>query len=256
MVVVSAVLVLLGCARPPGGEAHAPGAPGLSGRTFTSVDVEARTLVPGTRIEVAFQDDGRLTARAGCNTLGGRVRTDGGRMVVEDLGSTAMGCDPARLGQDQWLAGLLASGPSWQMSGGTLVLRAGDTTIRLLDDATVRPVTGLVGTRWIVDTVLRGDVASSVPAGERAFVAITAGGRLTGSTGCNSFGATVTGTSTAALGNISIGTLAATARGCSPDNAVLDRAMLDTLHGTVGYSVRGGRLTLHGSDGSGLVLHG
>ena len=70
------------------------------GRTFLSESVtqdgRPLPLVAGTSIRLTFHDDGRLTASAGCNSMGGPVRTDGGRIAVADLATTEMGCDPER----------------------------------------------------------------------------------------------------------------------------------------------------------------
>ncbi len=76
-----------------------------AGRRFQSTAVteagKDRPLVAGTRIDLSFFDDGRLSAQAGCNTIGGSGRIDGDRLVLGDgLSMTEMGCDGPRHSQD------------------------------------------------------------------------------------------------------------------------------------------------------------
>jgi heat shock protein HslJ len=125
------------------------------GRTFLSESVtqdgRPLPLVVGTSIRLTFHDDGRLTASAGCNSMGGPVRTDGGRIAVADLATTEMGCDPERHAQDAWLAGFLTGRPAWRYEAPRLELRAGSTTVVLLDRAVADPDRPVEGTTWGLD---------------------------------------------------------------------------------------------------------
>ncbi|MGH2687416.1 MAG: META domain-containing protein, partial [Actinomycetota bacterium] len=131
--ILGAVLVVgavaAGCAGGAGGEG---GGGGLRGRTFLSESVtgDGRPLpvAAGATIRLTFHDDGRLTASAGCNSMGGPVRLDGGRLVVEGLSTTEMGCDPTRHARDEWLAAFLSGAPAWVYEEPRLELRAGGTT--------------------------------------------------------------------------------------------------------------------------------
>src|SRR5688500_12731951 len=49
----------------------------LEGRSFVADRVTGRDLVPGTSLELAF-DDGRLAVTAGCNTLTGEYSDEDG----------------------------------------------------------------------------------------------------------------------------------------------------------------------------------
>lgn len=226
---------------------------GLSGRTFLSSQVTeggaARPLVAGTTMRLRFMDDGRLLADAGCNTMSGSARTSGGRLRVEDLAMTEMGCDPARQEQDGWLADLLGGQPSWQLDGDTLVLTAGGTEVRLTDRRVVQPDRALEGARWRVDTIVDGQVASSVPAGGQASV-VFSGGTAQVETGCNSGsapyridGATIT-----------VSRPSITRRACPAELAPLEQAVLAVLDGAIAYRIDSDRLTLDHPSGRGLVL--
>src|SRR5918992_2557978 len=119
-----------------------------------------------TRITLNFVADGhRLGAQAGCNQMGGPASFDGDHLVVDDMATTEMGCDPPRHAQDEWLARFLTSRPEWSRSGSTLTLDNGTARIVLEDRDVADPDRPLRGTRWVVDTIVEGETASSVPAG-------------------------------------------------------------------------------------------
>lgn len=165
----------------------------LAGRTFVSTGVTVAgqpfDLVAGTRIMLSFGADGRMGASAGCNSMAGTFRLDGITLVVSDLGSTEMGCDPERHAQDEWLAKLLGSRPTISLSGNDLTLTAGTTVVKLLDREVAQPDLMLVGPLWTVSSIISGETVSSVPAGPVATLRFAADGTLAVFTGCNSGGA-------------------------------------------------------------------
>ncbi|MFC7614615.1 META domain-containing protein [Actinokineospora soli] len=155
-ILVSASLLLVAlvaCGQPVGI------GPAASGPTGAYTSQSGRDLVPGTAIRLDFTGDGRLVANAGCNTIAGGVDTGGGKLAVKDLSTTEMGCDQPRHAQDEWLSGFLGASPEWRVDGDRLLLSAQGTELVF-----ARPVAPpLIGTTWVVDTLLSGDVASSVP---------------------------------------------------------------------------------------------
>ncbi len=159
----------------------------LAGRVFLSQAVIGHTLVPGTRIRLSF-DDGQVGAHAGCNSLGAPYQVVDGRLVVRGgMTMTEMGCDPLRHAQDEWLGAFLRSGPGVDLDGDTLTLTSAGATLSLLDRVAADPDRPLVGTRWRVDTVIRGDAASSVPEAGPVTLEFNADGTLAAtSAGCTS----------------------------------------------------------------------
>ena len=158
----------------------------MDGREFLFQSVDGRSLVPGTQIRLSF-DHGRVGASAGCNALGGPYELVDGRLIIRGMSMTEIGCDAARHAQDEWLADLLQSEPRINLLGNTLTVEAAEAILRLLDRVVADPDRPLVGTRWRVDTALRGDAASSVP--DTAPVTLEFGddGTLTASSaGCTS----------------------------------------------------------------------
>jgi heat shock protein HslJ len=271
-VIVLAALALGACGR--GGTTQA-GSTGSTdgepwGRTFLSTEVtengQPRPLVAGTRITLNFVEDGhRLAAQAGCNSMGGQASFTGGRLIVGDLATTEMGCDPPRHAQDEWLARFLTSKPEWSLSGdtpgppggsgATLTLDNGTTRILLEDKKTADPDRALRGTKWVVDTIIEGESASSVPAGAEAFLTIGDGAQqenFTGNTGCNGMG----GNSVVHedRSTITFSDVITTKMACEDDRMRLERAVLSTLDGDVKYQIDADVLRLDGPGGHGLRL--
>lgn len=239
-----------------GGSAIGPtGSGDLRGRTFLSTSVTEsgvpRELAAGTRVSLRFTDDGRLLADAGCNTLAGAVGTRGGRLSVEDMSVTGIGCDRQRHDQDGWLAEFLQAEPAWRLDGDDLVLSTATSELVLADRATVEPDLALEGTRWMVDTVVEGDVASSVPAGATAWLVFRAG-TIEVAAGCN--------TGSAAFrqerDTLAIGELTLTAKACQPDLMRLEHAVVTVLDGEISFDIEADVLRLKHPSGRQLHLRG
>ena len=227
------------------------------GRTFLSTSVtengQPKALVDGTRITLNFFADGhRLGAQAGCNQMGGPASFQGGRLVVSDMATTEMGCDPPRHAQDEWLARFLTSKPSWARGGATLTLDNGTVRIGLEDREVANPDRPLRGTKWVVDTLVEGDAASSVPAGVEAYLTVEEGKSFRGNTGCNGMG----GNSDVheARSTITFSEVITTKMACDDDRMRVERAVLATLEGDVRYQVDADVLRLDGPGGHGLRL--
>ena len=252
--VVLAVLLLVavgGCGNEPGpGDSGAGGGAALlTGRTFLSTGVVGRDLVAGTRIRLSFDPRGTIGANAGCNHLGGELRIDGDVLVVHEMGGTEMGCDPPRHAQDEWLTGFLMSSPSFTLAGDTLELTSGTTVMTLVDREVAEPDRPLEGTRWTADTIIDGDVASSIPAAAEAFFAIApeGDGSVRGADGCNEF----VGTAEIAGSQVTFSVQPSTARECTGDVVRLVTAMQHVLEGAR-FEIDASRLTLTARDGAGV----
>jgi heat shock protein HslJ len=253
----TAVVILLlagGCADD---DASTGGGGELTGRTFLSESVteggQDLGLVADTRISLNFTTDGQVSANAGCNHLLGEVTITSERLEVGPMGGTEMGCDPQRHTQDEWLMGFLQSSPTWLLDGDRLTLTAGDTEIVLLDREVADPDRPLGGTRWLVDTIISGDVASSMRAGtEGSAWFVVEGERFTASSGCRDFeGNVVVGEDT-----LSFGDVVQTDPMCAEEYREVDGAMQAIFGGEIEYSIEAGRLTFTQTGGEvGLGLH-
>lgn len=262
--ILGLVLLVAGAACGSGG-----GAAGASddsvdpwGRMFLSTEVTEggaeRPLVEGTRIRLRFGDDGRtLGADAGCNQMGGDARINDSRLETDDLATTEMGCDPDRHAQDQWLAGFLTDRPAIRLDGNMLTL-TGDTqdrttVVRFLDREQAEPDMPLRQTRWLVDTVIENDAASSVPAEFDAHLVFGDDNRFTGTTGCNSMGGVAT---VGPDDTLTFEGIATTKKACDPDRMRTEQSVLGVLDGEVNFDIDADRLTLSHPSGRGLGLKG
>jgi heat shock protein HslJ len=251
VVVVALCLLAAAC----GSRAWSGGVTDLRGRTFLSSGVsengQPKQLVTGTQIRLSFNEDGtQIGAYAGCNHMGGAVRIENGRLVVGDLAMTMMACDGGRGEQDDWIAKVLADKPSVSLRGSELTLSRGTTEIRLLDRKVADPDRPLVGTRWVVDTVIDGSMAGSTPQGAEAAFVIDPDGAFRGSSGCNTMGGNATVTTT----TITFSNVFTTKMACEPDRMRLEQAVLRVLAGAVTYRIDADALHLTHPNGAGLVL--
>lgn len=227
----------------------------LRGRTFLSTSVtengQPRPLAEGTVVRFRFTDDARLLADAGCNTIAGPVNPRGGRLEVHEPSSTGIGCDQFLHDQDTWLGEFLATTPSWRLDGADLVVSSGGTEIAMLDRAVAEPNLALAGTRWTVDTLVEGEVASSTPAGAPATLLFEQD-TVTVDTGCN----TGSGGYRATGDRITFDPIATTKIACEADRAALETAVLAVLSGEVSYTIESDVLSLRQQSGKGLRLRG
>jgi heat shock protein HslJ len=225
----------------------------LVDRTFVSTSVtedgDPKALVDGTEVTLGFEG-GQLQANAGCNHLLGDLAIEDDTLVVTRMGGTEMGCPGGRQEQDDWLIGVLTSSPTWRLDGDTLTITSGTTTIELVDEASVTEDAPLVGTTWVLDTIVEGDTASSVPAGVEAHIAFETDGQVVGSNGCNGFG----GSYTAEQTSVRFDLMGQTLIGCGDPMAAVERRVMAVLTGDVAYAIDGDALTLTAASGDGLAF--
>jgi heat shock protein HslJ len=240
------------------------------GKTYLSTavteDGNPKQLVSSTRLRLEFAEvpnpneegprvDDVLRAYAGCNRIGaaaaaGELLADG-RLWIDGVDRTQMGCEPPLLAQDEWLTEFLVSKPSWHLNGDQLTLTSAGTTITLLDKKIAEPDFPLDGPRWKVDTVIikDGDLRAYHHRAEEAWVTFD-GERLTGWTGCNELSGTVARTRT----ELTFTGVVTTDRACTGETAEVETAILTTLRAKVTYTIDYNRLTLMTPTGTGLDL--
>jgi heat shock protein HslJ len=208
-------------------------------------------IVPNTQLRLSFPSGQQLGASAGCNSMFGKYRLDGNILVVSQMGTTEMACNPpALMMQETWFSQLLTSAPTLAVDGDNLTLTSGATVVKMLDREVAEPDAQLVGPKWTVESIITGETGSSVPQGATAWLQFGADGRVTLNTGCNSGG----GSYTADASTITFNQLAITAMGCSGAAAQLEQAVLAVLNAhTVDYNIDAQSLTLE-AGAAGLQL--
>lgn len=222
---------------PPGSPDGTAARQGLEGRTFLATAAVGRALVPGSQVRVSFHG-GQVSASGGCNGMGGPYAVAGDRLLVRELATTEMACDPALMDQDRWLAGHL-DGATITLAGDTLTLANDGVGLILLDREVADPDRPLIGTRWVVDGLVTGEAISSVPAGVVAALTFAAG-RVDVEAGCNRGGGAVTVTES----TLTFGPIALTKMACEDGAMDVERIVSAVLSGEVRYAIEAGTLRL------------
>lgn len=237
-------LIVLAC----GGGSSTPDPSGLllEGRTFLSTGIDGRSLVAGPVVRISFQD-GRVSASAGCNTMSGPYHIDGNVLVAGQLATTEMGCEPQLMAQDTWVGDLL-DGATIALDGNTLTLTKAGVRVTLADRAVADPDRPLTGTPWLIDGMVNGGTASSIPAGITAAITLT-DTHVDVEAGCNRGAGTVIITDT----TIEFGPIALTKVACDPSVMAVEQAVTRTLAATVTYRIQADTLMIQAGE-IGLML--
>ena len=189
-------------------------------------------------------EDGQLSGRSFCNSYSGSYRLDDDALSVAGLGGTEMGCEPQVMAAETAFLSALAAADRVSLDGEELVLTGADVTLRFREQPPVED-RALAGTRWVLDTLVDGEVASSV-LGEGT-LRLADDGTASGSTGCRPFLGTwqVSGDALSLV-------LTRDDVGCPADLGRQDEHVLAVLDAGPRATVDGERLTLTAPDGRGL----
>lgn len=251
--VLAAVVVACGSTGKdggPGGDPYFAAPPQTLGRTYVVSGIteggKKRALVPGSEIRLSFKD-GRLGITAGCNTMSGKFELELTRLTVGSLDTTEMGCDQARMDQDAWVAGLFAK-PVQLLTGKDAAIISGGVVLSLVPAQDLHPDASLRGTHWVLDTVIDGETASSVPKGSSGWFQIQ-GSTVSYDAGC-----------TAGAGEVTVdgptlrwGVISTQARPC-PSGDVVFAAFAAVLKGPATYEISEGNLRITNGE-HGLGFH-
>ncbi|WP_092774737.1 META domain-containing protein [Actinokineospora terrae] len=246
-----ALLALAGCAQggtTPADQAPPPAdGPTPAGKTFTANSATDKgtphALVPGSTVSLSFEDN-RLTATAGCNSIGGTVSFSGGTLQPGELSITEMACDAPLHDQDKWLAAFLQAKPTWRLDGDKLTLRSAETELALA----VPKKADLAGPKWTVESLLAAETATSTPNTSTASLTFTAN-TVAIETGCNSGTANYT-----VQGNtLKFDPPLLTKMACADGSSEVENAIIAALGPATTYTIEAQSLTLTNGD-KGLVL--
>jgi heat shock protein HslJ len=161
----------------------------LAGTRWRLVEAEGRLVPSAPPVTLNFEA-ARFGGHGGCNNYGGRYRIDAGRIVVEEVASTLIGCQgPVGETEQLLFRGLGgAFGTAIEPDGRLAIVRDGRTVLRFLPVATPPPMEprALIGTRWRLIEVGGAPVArwryrneATLEFGARSFG---------GHSGCNDYG--------------------------------------------------------------------
>jgi heat shock protein HslJ len=240
---LAATLLLAGCAAQSG-----PGQrdrPDISGSWELVEGVPAAADLPRSGATLVAEGD-TLAGRSFCNSYSSTYRLDDGVLVVDGLGGTEMGCEPAVMAAESAYLAVLGAADGAAIEDGDLLLTGDGGTLRFRRQPPV-PTSELAGTDWVLDTLVQGESASSVTAGST--LRLDPDGTFQGTTACR----TVSGTWTRSADQLTFPQLVTDDRACPEDLRAQDDHELAVLGsaGTIGLA--GNRLTLTGASGDGLV---
>ena len=184
-----------------------------------------------------------------CNHYFASVARDGDAVRFTGVGGTEMGCEPDVMALEQRYTAALMLVRRADRGAGSLTLSGPDVVLDFALDPPV-PTAALVGTTWVLESLVDGETASSTT-GEAATLVLAEDGSLSGGTGCREFRGSyvLRGAEIVVTGlDASVGPDRCTARTRPQDDHVL--GVLDTFRATVDRD----SLVLTAPDGRGLQL--
>jgi heat shock protein HslJ len=236
----------VGSANPP-----APSAGGMVDATgdwqLTSGVVDGATFPIVADAPITMTVEGtRITGRAACNAYGGVIVVEGGRIKFSPMSMTEMACPEPAMAAEAAYVDALARIAGATRDGDRLIL-SGPAVELMFDRLPAVPVADMVGTEWVLESLVSGDAVSSV-AGEKATLRLDAGGTFKGSTGCRTF----SGKWVLANGGVTPTDWGMDQTECPAALADQDSHVVGVLEG-FRAAVDGRQLTLTGERGQGLI---
>ena len=231
-----------GAAPPNAGMVDASGDWQLSSGTVDGVPFPVVADAPITMTVQGTQ----ISGRSACNHYGGEIVVEGGSVKFGLMSMTEMACQEPVMSAEAAYFAALARIAGASRDGDRLVLTGPGVELDF-DRLPPVPIAELVGTNWVLESIVKGDVVSSV-AGEPATLRLDSDGTFVGSTGCRTF----SGRWVTANGGIRPTDLGMDQTECPPDLAAQDGQISSVLEG-FRASVDGRTLTLTGDGGDGLT---
>ena len=211
-----------------------------------TVDGEAMVVPDGSRITLLVDGD-QVGGTSACNGYGTSWQLDGSHVQVgPGMSGTEMGCEPDVMAAESTYLGALPRVDRGTQESGELRLSGAGVQLRFVQQPPV-PTTALVGATWVLETLLNGEVTSSV-AGDAATLLLAGDGSLTGSTGCRSLSGQYV-----VVGDEVLFTSFAADGDCPDDLAAQDGQVVTVLGDGFRASVEENRLTVASDGGLGLV---
>ena len=157
--------------------------------TVDSVTVDGKKSAAPNGAHVEITDKGRAQGNYGCNQFGAAVKVEGDTVTVGKGEMTEMGCAEDIQGFEEAMKDAFTGKLKAKLVDKNLTLTTpkGDSIT-----LTSEPAAPLAGTKWTVNSLLTGDVATSLPAGteKNAWFTLAKDGSVRGSLGCNTFSST------------------------------------------------------------------
>lgn len=179
LAVAALALLLVGCSLLPGAENAA-----LNGewQMRSGANQGAAIPIPADRRITLKIDGTQVGGSAACNIYGGTLEINGTTIKISALSMTEMACQDDVMAAEAAYLAALPRVTTATRDQDSLVLTGPDVELRF---ARVQPVpnANLVGPLWTLDSLISGEVVSSV-IGDKAILQLNANGTLAASTGC------------------------------------------------------------------------
>ena len=255
--VVLALLILTACqtAYPPMPPETDTGADevltgmDLAGTSWVLSSLDGSLPLPGTRVTLAFGNDGTANGTDGCNQFNGAYTQDGSNLTfAQPMASTMMACEDAIMSQATAYMNALAATTDFVGSKSQLILRGGDEILATF----VAESQDLAGSNWQVVGYNNGRQAVvGVIDGSEITANFGTDGQLSGNAGCNDYSAGYV----ASGDTLTIGEIATTFRFCEspPDVMTQEAEYLIALSTVATYGMEGNLMVLRAANGETAV---
>lgn len=211
-----------------------------------TVDGAAMNLDPDWQVTMLIEGS-TIGGRAACNSYGGDIVIDGSSFSVGDIFMTEMGCEPQIHEVESAFATGLFKADQIVFTETQLRL-TGEGVEFVFEPIAPVPTSDLVGTTWILDSLIQGDAVSSTYAdAEEATLVLNADGTFSGSTGCR----TISGEYVVNGGTLQFPSWGADGE-CPSGLTEQDNAVISVLEGPLRVEINGDRLTLTTQGAEGL----
>lgn len=228
----------------------------LAGTAWQIETLAGAPPAEGTQVTLAFNEQGRYNANAGCNTFNGDYAVNGETISFMAGISTMMACpDPIGTQEMQFIQALEAA-TSFALSEGQLTITYGEGDqlvfgAQAADASDVPPTAGdelppLVATDWVLTSFIEGGSETPVIENTTPALSFLAGDQFRGSTGCN----TMRGVFTLDGDAMTVEVGPVTRRGCPPDISEQETRLLMALAEVARFEQTDtGLILFYGSDG-------
>lgn len=243
--VLLTVLSLAGCAAAGGSGSPADDVTGEWELVSGTAAGTALLQPPGSTATLTF-DGAQAGGTSFCNSYRGSYTLDGDSLRFDGLGSTEIGCDPDIMAAETAFLTALGTVARFGLDGSDLVLTGDDVELRFRPVPPVPP-SPLAGTDWVLETVLDGEVASSVTG--RSTLRLETDGSFTATTACT----TMSGRWQPTGDRVTFPEATGESRDCPPEAAAQEAQETAVLGGGFTVSIEEDRLTALADDGRGLV---
>lgn len=251
LLVTVTLLVFASCATTttPAAPAPSPTPPvSLAGTSWTVLAVNGAPVNPSAVPTLEFSAE-QVSGTGGCNRYFGGYTLTGANLVIAQLGSTQMACDPAVMDAEQEFLSALQEAATVRLNGADLeILDSPGTVLVAASPAPVATPAPLLGTTWTLTTFIEGEAAGSLLA-DTTITLVIAADTVSGKA-CNTYRGQVTQDGSA----FAVGPLATTKMACPEDGVMAQEARyLDVLGKVTSMTLNAAGLTLTTPDGQALV---